>query len=140
MSFGFGYLESVWPTIFHHSIFITHHSSLITHHSSLITQFFTPVWHHHPISITQYFSHYLWAIHISRCNFFFFFFFFSLDRSSVLVFFFLFLVCSGFLFFFSTLVCSRFLSVFFFFSLGSMSLGLKKKKKPAMSDKYGTHK
>ena len=38
-----------------------HNSSLITHHSSLITQFFTPIWHHHLISITQYFSHYLWA-------------------------------------------------------------------------------
>ena len=29
--------------------------SLNFHHSSFITQFFTPVWHHHPISIIQYF-------------------------------------------------------------------------------------
>ena len=33
--------------ITHHSIFITHHSSLKTLH---------PVWHHHSLVITQYFS------------------------------------------------------------------------------------
>ena len=46
------------------------------HHSSFITQFFTPVWHHHPISITQYFSHCLWALYLSQCNFLFLFLFF----------------------------------------------------------------
>ena len=35
--------------------------SLNFHHSSLITQFFIPIWHHHLIFITQYFSHYLWV-------------------------------------------------------------------------------
>ena len=37
--------------------FITQFPSLITHHSSLITQIFTPVWHHHSISVTQYIFH-----------------------------------------------------------------------------------
>ena len=42
-----------------------HHSISVTQFPSLITQFFTPVWHHHPISITQYFSHYLWIPYLS---------------------------------------------------------------------------
>ena len=58
---------------FHHSISVTHYSLLITHHSSLITLNTTSVWHHHLISITQYFSHYLWAPYLSVQLFFFFF-------------------------------------------------------------------
>ena len=50
---------------FYHSIFVTHHSSLITLNT-------TPVWHHHSISITQYFLHYLWAPYISFIAGFFF--------------------------------------------------------------------
>ena len=53
---------------FRHSISITHHSQLITHHSSLITQFFTLIWHHHFIFITQYFSHHLWVPHLLHCQ------------------------------------------------------------------------
>ena len=74
------YLGAVWL-----HFFITqfpslkfYHSSLITHHSSLITQFFTPIWHHHLISITQYFSHYLWAHTCQPVQFFFFFWLFLL--------------------------------------------------------------
>ena len=48
--------------------------SLNFHHSSLITQFFIPIWHHYPISITQYFSHYLWAHTYQPVQPFFFFF------------------------------------------------------------------
>ena len=55
-------------SLFGQGNFITQFPSLITHNSSLITQFFTSVWHHHPISITQYFSHYLWAPHLSLCQ------------------------------------------------------------------------
>ena len=44
---------------------ITQFPSLITHYSSLITRNTTPVWHHHSISITQYFSHYLWVLYLS---------------------------------------------------------------------------
>ena len=51
------------------------HSSLITHYSSLITLNTIPVWHHHSISITQYFSYYLWAPYLSLIAGFFFFFF-----------------------------------------------------------------
>ena len=40
-------------------------SSLNFRHSSLITLNTTLVWHHHSISITQYFSHYLWASYLS---------------------------------------------------------------------------
>ena len=50
------------------------HSSLITHYSSLITLNTIPVWHHHSISITQYFSYYLWAPYLSLIAGFFFFF------------------------------------------------------------------
>ena len=53
--------QTTSKSLFGQQFFITQFPSLITHHSSLITQFFTPVWHHHPISITQYFSYYLWA-------------------------------------------------------------------------------
>ena len=42
---------------------IAHHSSLITHHSSLKIPH--PVWHHHSLTITQYFSHCLWASFLS---------------------------------------------------------------------------
>ena len=56
---------AVWLHFFDHLI-------SITHNSSLITQFFTPVWHHHPISITQYFSHYLWAHTCQPMQHFFF--------------------------------------------------------------------
>ena len=49
-----------------------HHSSFITHHSSLITLNTIPVWHHHSISITQYFLHYLWAPYPSLIAGFFF--------------------------------------------------------------------
>ena len=44
----------------------------ITQFSSLITLNTTPVWHHHSISITQYFSHYLWAPYLSLIAGFFF--------------------------------------------------------------------
>ena len=50
-----------------------YHSISVTHHSSLITLNTTPVWHHHSISITQYFSHYLWAPYLSLIAGFFFF-------------------------------------------------------------------
>ena len=56
--------------------FFFYHSISITHYSSLITLNTTPVWHHHSISITQYFSHYLWALYLSLIVGFFFFFFF----------------------------------------------------------------
>ena len=49
-----------------------HSSLLITHHSSLITLKTTSVWHHHSISIPQYFSHYLWAPYLSLIAGFFF--------------------------------------------------------------------
>ena len=49
------------------------------HHSSFITQFFTLVWHHQPISITQYFSHYLW-VHTYQSVQLFFFFLFSIPK------------------------------------------------------------
>ena len=45
-----------------------YHSISITHHSSLITQFFTLIWHHHFIFITQYFSHHLWVPHLLHCQ------------------------------------------------------------------------
>ena len=56
--------------------------SLNFHYSSLITQFFTLVWHHHPISITQYFSPYLWANTCPSVQLFllFLFFFFSVPK------------------------------------------------------------
>ena len=38
----------------HHLVFITHHFLLSFHHSSLKTPH--PVWHHHSLVITQYFS------------------------------------------------------------------------------------
>ena len=44
--------------------------------SLLITQFFTPIWHHHPISITQYFSHYFWTHTCQSVQLFLFFFLF----------------------------------------------------------------
>ena len=52
---------------------ITQFPSLITRYSSLITRNTTPVWHHHSISITQYFSHYLWVPYLSLIAGFFFF-------------------------------------------------------------------
>ena len=54
---------------------ITQFPSLITHYSSLITRNTTPVWHHHSISITKYFSHFLWVPYLSLIAGFFFFFF-----------------------------------------------------------------
>ena len=58
----------------------------ITQFPSLITQIFTPVWHHHPIFIIQYFSHYLW-VHTCQlvqlfffCFLFFFWFLFSIPK------------------------------------------------------------
>ena len=62
----------VWIHFFDYSQF----SLLITHHLTLITQFFTPVWHHYPISITQYFSHYFWAHTCQPVQLFLFFFLF----------------------------------------------------------------
>ena len=62
------FLGPVWTRKFHHSIFVTQFPSLITHNSSLITQFFTLIWHHHFIFITQYFSHYLWVPHLLHCQ------------------------------------------------------------------------
>ena len=47
------------------------HSSLITHH----LKYPIPVWHHHSLVITQYFSHCLWAPYLSLGAAFFFFFF-----------------------------------------------------------------
>ena len=44
------------------------HSSLITHHSKYYTRLA-----HHSISITQYFSHYLWVPYLSLIAGFFFF-------------------------------------------------------------------
>ena len=52
-------LSSVWISFFHHSIFITHHSSL------KIPYLFS--------TITQYFSHCLWAPYLSLGAAFFFF-------------------------------------------------------------------
>ena len=37
----------------------------ITQFPSLITQNTLPVWHHHSLVITQYFSHYLWVSYLS---------------------------------------------------------------------------
>ena len=51
---------------FHHSISITQFPSLITHHLLLITLNTTLVGHHHSISITQYFSHYLWVSYLVK--------------------------------------------------------------------------
>ena len=59
---------------------ITQFPSLITRYSSLITRNTTPVWHHHSISITQYFSHYLWAPYLSLIAGFFFSIFFSVPK------------------------------------------------------------
>ena len=57
--------------------FITQFPSLITHHSSLITQIFTPVWHHHSISVTQYIFHTICGPYLSAGAAFSFLFFFS---------------------------------------------------------------
>ena len=53
--------------ITHHSIFITHHSSLKTLH---------PVWHHHSLVITQYFSTICGPHTYTLCSFYFLFFLF----------------------------------------------------------------
>ena len=54
-----GFLRAVWMAFFHHSISITHHFKIP-----------------HPFgTITQYFSHYLWAPYLSLGAAFFFFFF-----------------------------------------------------------------
>ena len=74
-------LEAIWIIFFHHSISITQHSSLITHHSSLFTLNTIHVWHYYSISITQYFSHFLWVPFLSQCSFYFYFYFFKVPRS-----------------------------------------------------------
>ena len=60
---------------FHHSSLITHHSIFITHHSSLKT--LHPVWHHHSLVITQYFSTICRTHTLTQCQSTF------LDRKSV---------------------------------------------------------
>ena len=60
------------------SVFFSNFSDLlvcfffITQFLSLITLNTTPVWHLHSISITQYFSHYLWVPYLSLIASFFF--------------------------------------------------------------------
>ena len=64
-----------------HSVFITQHSALSFHHSSFITYHSSlktphPVWHHHSLVITQYFSIICGPHTCTLCSFYFFFFFF----------------------------------------------------------------
>ena len=46
----------------------------ITHFPSLITKNTLPVWHHHSLVLTQYFSHCLWALYLSLGAVFIFYF------------------------------------------------------------------
>ena len=52
---------------------VTRHSSLSFHHSSL--KISHPVWHHHSLVITQYFSTICGSHTCILCSFYFFFFF-----------------------------------------------------------------